>query len=62
MAKLFAQFDVDNNGSIDAEECGLFLRQMGESCSDEAVRIFMKEVDKDGDGTSDPFDASGTFP
>lgn len=47
----FAAFDIDNNGSITAEELKSVLGRWGEDC-----RVWMQmieEVDKNGDGVID---------
>jgi Ca2+-binding EF-hand superfamily protein len=46
----FRQFDLDGNGSIDANELGIAFKSMGQGCSPDQLKQIIKEVDKDGSG------------
>ena len=50
---VFAEFDVDGGGSIDAAELQLALRRMDRDLSAEEVEGIMAEIDANGDGVID---------
>ena len=52
--KVFAEYDTDNNGSLDAAELGLFARKLDPKASADEVNTLLAKlfkVDKSGDGT-----------
>ena len=50
LKELFAFFDQDKNGSIDASELTNVIRSIGQSPPEAQVRQLIQEVDRDGDG------------
>ena len=50
LKEAFSVFDVDNNGSITAEELQNVLSSLGEECSLGDCRRMIAGVDQDGDG------------
>ena len=46
-------FDEDNSGSIENNELGKVMRQLGLNPSKEEIEDIVKEIDKDNDGTID---------
>ena len=51
--KVFAEYDTDNNGSLDAAELGLFARKLDPKASADEVNTLLAKlfrVDKNGDG------------
>lgn len=51
LERIFNQFDLDGNGTLDASELKAAFEAAGQPASDEAIARSMKVVDKDGDGT-----------
>ncbi|CAM9401410.1 unnamed protein product, partial [Laminaria digitata] len=45
--------DLDDNGSIDADELGLILKSFGEAVPRGRLRALIREVDHDGSGEID---------
>ncbi|KAI7728601.1 hypothetical protein M8C21_023506 [Ambrosia artemisiifolia] len=50
LKEAFSVFDVDNNGSITADELQKVLGSLGEECSVGECRKMIAGVDQDGDG------------
>ncbi|XP_078613881.1 uncharacterized protein LOC144883340 [Branchiostoma floridae x Branchiostoma japonicum] len=50
---VFDKFDKDGGGSIDREELGDMLRELGESPTEDVVTAMMMSLDKDKSGTID---------
>ena len=50
MIEAFAKYDLDKNGSIDAKELGVVLRNLGRNPTDEELDAYIKDADKDGSG------------
>lgn len=42
--EIFKGFDRDNGGDVDLRELGLMFRQLGQSPSEEQMRLFIEEV------------------
>jgi len=47
----FKEFDLDGNGSIDAQELDLAFKAMGQGCSADALKKIIEEFDEDKNGT-----------
>jgi len=48
--KLFFQLDTDGSGSIDQEELGTMMRQLGQNPTEAELHDLIKSVDDEGDG------------
>jgi calmodulin len=53
MRSAFRVFDKDNSGTISSDEIAQVMLSFGEKLSDEELRLMIKEIDKNGDGTID---------
>eukprot|EP00750_Incisomonas_marina_P003566 INCI13223.1.p2 GENE.INCI13223.1~~INCI13223.1.p2 ORF type:complete len:276 (-),score=61.77 INCI13223.1:1483-2310(-) len=51
--RAFSKFDVDNDGSLDQEEVGKALAELGIRMNDRELAIIFAEYDVDGNGTLD---------
>jgi calmodulin len=51
--ELFSKFDVDNTGTINAQELNLALTHAGFTLSESEVNDLLKEFDTDGNGVID---------
>jgi len=50
---LFFQLDTDGSGSIDVEELGVMMRQLGQSPTEQELKDLIASVDDSPDGDSD---------
>mmetsp|Transcript_26662 Transcript_26662/g.92630 ORF Transcript_26662/g.92630 Transcript_26662/m.92630 type:complete len:96 (-) Transcript_26662:252-539(-) len=48
---VFCTFDTDASGSLDLSELARLTEELGEKLDDDEVRLAMKELDVNGDGT-----------
>ncbi|KAF5354329.1 hypothetical protein D9756_007226 [Leucocoprinus leucothites] len=53
LREAFKVFDKDGNGTINAEELRLTMRNIGVNLTDEELDLMMKEADEDGNGVID---------
>jgi EF-hand domain pair len=53
MRQAFRVFDIDGNGTIDANELKITMFNLGENLSDRDVKQMIKLADKNGDGKID---------
>lgn len=49
--EIFAHFDRDGNGTIDASELGALLEALGAEMSPEELAVGLEAIDGDGNGT-----------
>jgi len=49
----FKLFDKDGNGTIDIDELGSVMKNLGQSPTNEELRAIIEEADIDGDGSID---------
>lgn len=49
----FLIFDKDGDGSISTKELGTVMRSLGQSPTEEELKIMIQEVDQEGSGTID---------
>ena len=50
---VFATYDTNNDGKIDAQELGSVLKSLGRACSEERLAEMIEEFDFDHDGQLD---------
>ena len=48
LRETFLLFDKDGDGTVNCEELGTVMRQLGQDPSDEELREMIAEVDEDG--------------
>jgi calmodulin len=49
----FELFDMDHDGLITTKELGTIIQRLGQTPSESDLRLMIKEVDKDGNGSID---------